>query len=581
MSLASIPMKDPASDENRSFTTAQMITKKSKKFKNSRRKSILTTDEYDNSSYEGNLQSSTSNTASSTEVEDSDLESTTPKAKVDTSSFSSSESSETESTTPTQLKQRLFSEKRRKELSKAYRQRRKLRYKQDGSIRSKFADIKSQPRATIFDAEIHFGSKFYGFAVAFWFAVAAFGAKVLLDYETTQGSILRSLIVKIMLKDLWKVAATDLAMYLSTYFSVLVQLLVKKGFIDWSTIGCKLIGVFEVGFVGFYIWFARYMEFPWIAKIFLMLHSIVLLMKLHSYSFYNGYLWNITKELKFSEGYLKKHAEDDALSEEVMNALTSSVEFCKFELSSQSKDYPFPRNITFKNFFMYSMFPTVVYEIDYPRNERIRKHYLFGKIAGIFGVIFLMMAIAQQHLYPIVMKCLEMRETLSLWVRIQRYPLIILETIPPFLSIYILTFYLIWELILNAIAELTCFADREFYRYWWNSVNWNDYARDWNVPIHQFLLRHVYHSSISAFNVSKGSATLLTFFLSSIVHELAMWVIFDKLRGYLLLLQMAQLPLIQLSKTPLLKERQTVGNCIFWFGILFGPSLMCTMYLVF
>ncbi|GME76236.1 unnamed protein product [Ambrosiozyma monospora] len=580
MSLASIPMKDPPNDENRSFTTAQMITKKSKKFKNSRRKSILTTDEYDNSSSEGHLQTSASNTASSTEVEDSDLE-TTPKAKVDTSAFASSESSETESTTPTELKQRISSEKRRKELSKAYRQHRKLRYKQDGSIRSKFADIKSQPRATIFDAEIQFGSKFYGFAVAFWFAVTAFGARVLLEYETTQGSILRSLIVKLMLKDIWKVAATDLAMYLSTYFSVFVQMFVKKGWVNWSTTGWKLIGVFEVWFVGFFIWFARHMEYPWIAKIFLMLHSIVMLMKVHSYSFYNGYLWNITKELKFSEGYLKKHAEDDSLSEEVSNALTSSVEFCKFELSSQSKEYPFPTNISLSNFFMYSMFPTVVYEIDYPRNERIRKHYLFGKIAGIFGVIFLMITIAQQNLYPIVMKCLEMRETLPLWDRIQQYPLIILDTIPPFLSIYILTFYLIWELILNAIAELTCFADREFYRYWWNSVDWNDYARDWNVPIHQFLLRHVYHSSISAFNVSKGSATLITFLLSSVVHELAMWVIFDKLRGYLLLLQMAQLPLIAMSKTPLLKGKPTVGNCIFWFGIVFGPSLMCTMYLVF
>jgi sterol O-acyltransferase len=46
------------------------------------------------------------------------------------------------------------------------------------------------------------------------------------------------------------------------------------------------------------------------------------------------------------------------------------------------------------------------------------------------------------------------------------------------------------------------------------------YARDWNRPVHSFLLRHVYHSSISAFQLSKKSATFVTFLLSALVHEL-------------------------------------------------------------
>ena len=42
--------------------------------------------------------------------------------------------------------------------------------------------------------------------------------------------------------------------------------------------------------------------------------------------------------------------------------------------------------------------------------------------------------------------------------------------------------------------------------------------------------------------VSKNTATLMTFFLSACVHELVMWCIFNKLRGYLLFLQMCQVP---------------------------------------
>ena len=61
-------------------------------------------------------------------------------------------------------------------------------------------------------------------------------------------------------------------------------------------------------------------------------------------------------------------------------------------------------------------------------------------------------------------------------------------------------------------------------------------------PVHNFLLRHVYHSSISSMKVNKYQATLITFFLSACVHELVMWCLFKKLRGYLLFLQMCQLP---------------------------------------
>lgn len=73
-------------------------------------------------------------------------------------------------------------------------------------------------------------------------------------------------------------------------------------------------------------------------------------------------------------------------------------------------------------------------------------------------------------------------------------------------------------------------------------VSWDQFARDWNRPVHIFLLRHVYHSSISSLKVNKHTATLITFFLSACVHELVMWCLFKKLRGYLLFLQMCQLP---------------------------------------
>ena len=133
-----------------------------------------------------------------------------------------------------------------------------------------------------------------------------------------------------------------------------------------------------------------------------------------------------------------------------------------------------------------------------------------------------------------------------------------------------------------------------------NLVSWDQFARDWNRPVHIFLLRHVFHSSISSLKVNKHTATLITFFLSACIHELVMWCLFKKLRGYLLIMQMCQLPvrrpipihsyiyrtdttlkqLVQLSRTKWLKGQRTLGNIVFWIGIFTGPSLLCSLYLI-
>ncbi len=134
---------------------------------------------------------------------------------------------------------------------------------------------------------------------------------------------------------------------------------------------------------------------------------------------------------------------------------------------------------------------------------------------------------------------------------------------------------------MNCIAELTCFGDRYFYGDWWNCVDWAEFSRIWNVPVHKFLVRHVYHSSMSAFRLNRDQATLFTFFLSSVIHEMAMYVIFKRFRLYLFSFQMLQLPLVAISNTKFMRERTVIGNVIFWLGICLGPSVICTIYLTF
>lgn len=81
------------------------------------------------------------------------------------------------------------------------------------------------------------------------------------------------------------------------------------------------------------------------------------------------------------------------------------------------------------------------------------------------------------------------------------------------------------------------FADRRFYDDWWNSTSWDEFSRKWNRPVHTFLLRHVYASTMTSYKLSRRSAMFLTFLLSAAVHELVMAVVTKKIRMYLFMLQ--------------------------------------------
>ncbi|KAB8345837.1 hypothetical protein FH972_022892 [Carpinus fangiana] len=241
----------------------------------------------------------------------------------------------------------------------------------------------------------------------------------------------------------------------------------------------------------------------------------------------------------------------------------------------------YPRNLTLFNWAEWTCLPTLVYELEYPRQERINWAYVAEKSAATFGTIFIMMVISQAYIFPPVAETVRMKEAgMSVAERWAEFPWIVSDMLFPLLLEQLLTWYVIWECILNVLAELTRFADRGFYGDWWNSTSWDQYARDWNRPVHNFLLRHVYHSSISALRLSRGSATFVTFLLSACVHELVMLCLFKKLRGYLFAMQLMQLPLVAMSRTKILRGRKIMGNIVFWIGLFVGPSFLTGLYLV-
>ncbi|CAH6723834.1 sterol O-acyltransferase 2 [[Candida] jaroonii] len=475
---------------------------------------------------------------------------------------------------------------------------------EEPEYRSHFGDIKFLETSTsIFDSSQFKESQFFGIYILFWLGTAFLIANNIMHAYLSNGKLFWQFeIVGILTRDIFKVALTDLIMYLTTYFAFGLQKMCAYGYINWQSTGWLLQASYDFFYLLFWTFFAspHFYGFPWIARVFLLLHSLVFLMKMHSYGFYNGYLWRITEELEFSEKYLKRCEDgDESLSEpdktKIRETLVASINFCKFELEQQSKtnfhckdpnvlaETPpvnFPENITLFNWYEFTMFPTLVYTLNFPRTKQIRWKFVGEKVLAVFGIFVLMIIIAQNGMYPLVMVAKQSKK-LPMITKIQTYLLVLMDMIPHFLLQYLFTFFIIWEFILNTIAELSRFADRDFYGPWWSCTDWGEFARIWNRPVHKFLLRHVYHSSISTIRLSKIQASLFTFVLSSLVHELVMFCIFRTFRGYLLLFQLSQIPLMMISNTRFMRDKKVLGNCICWIGFISGPSIICTLYLFF
>lgn len=93
-----------------------------------------------------------------------------------------------------------------------------------------------------------------------------------------------------------------------------------------------------------------------------------------------------------------------------------------------------------------------------------------------------------------------------------------------------------------------------------------------NIPVHRFLQRHVYGASRP--HMSRPVATLVTFLISALAHELVLFCITKKLRGYGFVCQMLQLPIIVVQRTEFMKSYNTFNNIMFWCSMIWGLAMV-------
>jgi sterol O-acyltransferase len=334
--------------------------------------------------------------------------------------------------------------------------------------------------------------------------------KVAADNWRRYGSIFgRNEIVRLMLsRDVLILGITDGVLCGVTVASLMVQKLVCNGYISWTRSGWIIQNIWQCLFLGAFIGFTFIRRWPWTHSVFITLHTITMLMKQHSYAFYNGYLSDVYKKKIVLEQKLQQLDDGELMSPESPRAYATSymdaadlnelshrrksnagaLEDADKDISSIASaieaDAPlsfdqtralrklitweidalneelkgtckttsnhYPRNLNFRDFYGYIPLPTVVYELEYPRQESVNWFYVAEKTTATFGVIGVMIVVSTAYIYPVCQSIVQMKEDgIPLKERLKEFPWAFSDLLFPFMMEYLLSWYVIWECVVS------------------------------------------------------------------------------------------------------------------------------------
>ncbi|KAL9651341.1 hypothetical protein ABK040_001293 [Willaertia magna] len=231
----------------------------------------------------------------------------------------------------------------------------------------------------------------------------------------------------------------------------------------------------------------------------------------------------------------------------------------------------YPNNITLNDIYYFMLAPTLVYEEHFPRTKSIRIKVLLGMIGELILCTFLLIFIVEQYMVPLVENSMEPLSSGDVFRIFER----LLKLTVPNIVVWVIGFYAFFHLSLNIMAELLKFGDRLFYLDWWNCTDMSYFWRTWNLPVHKWLVLHVYLPLVNH-GFSASFSSFVVFFVSALFHELVVSVPFRNIKLWAFFAMVIQMPMIYVTKK-YFKGKQ-MGNVIFWASFMFGQSNCILLY---
>ncbi|KAJ5066542.1 sterol o-acyltransferase [Anaeramoeba ignava] len=281
------------------------------------------------------------------------------------------------------------------------------------------------------------------------------------------------------------------------------------------------------------------------------LQMAVYLMKTHSFFFTNRK--RIKKKMN-NEPEKKKNEEKKETKEE--------------EAKSTKYKYE-PSKNTVQHFTLFLLYPTLVYEQEYPRTKKRSWKSIAKYLSLMIGSFFLLYLNINYFMIPAFKEALEKN-----FIRIM-----IKLAVPSVLS-WLLLFFGVFHCLLNLIAEFFMFADRKFYSDWWNAKTFDEFWNKWNTLVYEWFHRHIYLDSMTDMNIPRPLAMVLVFLVSALWHEFIISTSFLFFRPYMAASMMGQFSVIYFTKIPFIRD-SGLGNIVLWLCLTVGQSIVYIGYSLF
>ncbi|KAE8294184.1 Sterol O-acyltransferase 1 [Larimichthys crocea] len=222
--------------------------------------------------------------------------------------------------------------------------------------------------------------------------------------------------------------------------------------------------------------------------------------------------------------------------------------------------------------YLYFLFaPTLIYRDKYPRNPVIRWGYVATKLLQVLGSLF-------YAYYVFVRLCIPQFRSISLQIFDPRaMVLCVFNSILPGVLVLFLAFFAFLHCWLNAFAEMLRFADRMFYKDWWNSTSFANYYRTWNVVVHDWLYYYVYRDFLWISQKRfRPAAMLFVFTVSAVVHEYILAICFGFFYPVLFCLFMCFGMMFNFILHD--QRKGPIWNIIMWTALFLGQGVIICLY---
>ncbi|XP_055596998.1 sterol O-acyltransferase 1-like isoform X2 [Uranotaenia lowii] len=306
----------------------------------------------------------------------------------------------------------------------------------------------------------------------------------------------------------------------------------------WDISALFAMVLYQCCFIVFVIKAVLWLDLPPAASVAVLMEMTRFTMKVHAFV-----RSNVPRALNASSG-VKRSSEDKPTFTELVPA------FSKF------------------TYFLFA--PTLVYRDEYPRTKRIRWFVVTRHVLEVIGVIFYISFIFERFLNPVF------DHFGNDQISAGKFVLSMFSSVMPASLTFLCGFYCLLHAWMNASSELLRFADRMFYRDWWNASSFAEYIRSWNVVVHDWLYTYIYKDSVEhLFKNCKPLATILVFTVSAVFHEVILAFAF-RFFYPVMFVQFEFMGLLLMFVTRNMSK--DVGNILLWFMLCVGNGIQLSLY---